>query len=1313
MRRTIWLFIILCFPLYMDGQSYQFQIRHISSRDGLPNEYIHSVFQASDKYVWISTNYGTVRYDGYQMHELLTPLNNATSDFHEDAQGKIWLVQFIVAWRIAGMQEVYIYDPEIAKMLTFNEYFGSEIPVQLSTISKITSDNEGNIWINTHEGRLFRYDGSFKEIMTLPAETTQDIQGTRFQIIPVNDQCFIVKQGWNYLWRVDSSGKYEKIVFPAAISSIQQDENGTLWVITDRTSDIYRLTESGFSPVRLEPEEKVNIYQSAVKILAPKRQIWYTDTRHLHVYDFSGKLLSSLDLNDNGANFKSIVDVYFDADGRAWLATDNGIYIVKLSVNRFTKYLDYGKIKDVREILVAENGEVFVAQNKIHNLTKQTQIHPPHPGQFVTIAKQGNTFWGLSYGNGLMKVNAAAKKKQLVQIADSLFTNPLSNPVVRFSKRSGRLWLGGDKALGIIDTATLEFFPYRQLNGFTSLLDNNIKFFYETKEGIWLLTTNGLYLLNEAKGIVAHYADMFPERRILHMHEDSAGIFWLATERGGLLRWDRTTNKVQQFTKKNGLSHDVIYAVYEDDYGYLWLSSQYGLMRFNKDNYDVNIYLPEDGIIHPEFNRLSHAQASDGRLYFGGLGGVISFHPQDFVSEQPDRTPLRIVAFEKWDGRNGKIYDFTEEFIANNEILLQPYEKSFQIGFVLVNFEKPEENQYAYRIEGMDADWQHIHENSLRINGLPYGKYTLHLRGKKLDKQWSAQQLAIPIHIIRPFYLRWWFLLISVAVLIMGIIALFKIRTYRLRLEKKNLEAEIDRRTATIRRQAEELKQLDEQKSRFFLNVAHELRTPLTLIATPISHYLAHAASTDKNTDLLHSTQRHVRHLLRLVESILDLSKLDAQQLHLRETPVDLASYIRRTFAMYESYAELHQIHYELQCKVNKTLKVWVDESKLEKILHNLLFNALKFTPPGGSVTMQVTEHGKHLLFQIIDTGKGIHPEDLPRIFDRYFQSNQANEPLHGGSGIGLSIAQEYAQLMEGTLQAESALGKGSIFTLLLPKKAAPEESLNNSIPGNSPTVSENGRSISANNGKKNAGHRILVAEDNVDMQELLRQILTPHYEVLQVPNGQAALDVLATWQVDGVITDLMMPKMDGFELVAQLKAHETWQYLPVIVLTARANDTDKLAALRIGVDDYLHKPFSAEELLVRIGNLIANRARRRQLASTTDDELDLTADQSWLQEVENCALSLLERLPEFRISDLADCVHISDRHFRRRIQETIGMTANEYIREIRLQRARQLLERHSHKTVLEIANAVGFSSTSYFTKLYAERFGRKPSDYL
>ncbi len=1306
-------------PLLVNAQKYKFQVRHLTMKDGLPNDYVTHAMQSSDGYTWISSNFNLSRFDGYEVREFAQNEQYRYPPYatFEDINGLLWINHFAIAdqadWFEKNEKILDIYDPIRDLKTSFAEKFGNQLPLKTSQIAHLTVDARRNIWIASINGDIFRYDGNFTKVARIPGHYIQQEGNFYFKMAIQEDQIWVTIGVKSNLLNIDNQGIIKEVKIDNNIDWMHVDAENRLWISFRSKPVLWRKAPGeNFEEIRLELPDiaPASAYDKHVfEVNTRQRQIWYLNFDKLYVFDLDGKFRTQLVANGINLQFQRLNHLFIDRHDNVWLSTARGLYIISLIKNRFTNYLVELGIQDTRDILVDESGGVFVAQGPIHDLKNKLK-YELKDAVFIALAKKGDTFWGAPYSDYLYKFNIATGKGFEVKQNSLLNGRETGEYKLYFSKKTGQLWVGGKRCLATMDTASLRVHSLKLYNGFHSLKEAFINAFFENDEGIWLLTDNGLYLLDEQKGIVAHFGEEFPAKNMVHMYEDTQGIFWLATKRGGLLRWDRKNNKIRQFTKKDGLSNDVIYAVYEDDYGYLWLPSNYGLMRFNKETHQVNVYLPEDGIPHHEFNHMSHARAPDGRLYFGGLGGVTSFHPKDFLGDEEKHAPLRITSFEKLNGKTGELADFTSDIIKNKSIKLRSFEKSLRLQLSLLNYRSPNENRYAYRLEGLENDWSFTQENYIRLNGLPYGKYILHIRAQDINRRWTEQELRIPVEIMRPFHLRWWFLLSSIIIFISLGVVLFKWRTRILQKEKLRLEAEVARRIATIEKQAAQLKELDEQKSRFFLNVAHELRTPLTLIATPIAHFFE-KKSEKPAPDLLYSIQKHVNHLLRLVESILDLSKLDANQLQLHESPTPFSRLIHTIFSMYHSYAEIQNIDYQLYYKAREDLHLLLDVPKFEKILHNLIFNALKFTDKTGSVIMEVTESKYDINIKVTDTGKGIPLEDLDRVFDRYFQSKHTNSSLQGGSGIGLSIAREYAQLMGGTLTVESKIDEGTTFTFVFPKKIAdaPVQLVSEPVVSYEKTP-KNGKHANL------ASSTLLLVEDNADMQSLLREIVEPQYQILQAANGAEALEILSKRTVDSIVTDIMMPQMDGFELIEHLKENAQWQSIPVIVLTARANEQDKLQALRMGVDDYLYKPFSPQELLVRIQNLLENRQKRLaylQDQHGTSHEALLSADQQWLLEVESCSLQLLKQNPEFKLPDLADQIHLSERHLRRKIQELTGLTANDYLREIRLQQARQMLEQHSSHTVAEVSYAVGFTSPSYFAKLYTERFGRKPSEYL
>lgn len=509
----------------------------------------------------------------------------------------------------------------------------------------------------------------------------------------------------------------------------------------------------------------------------------------------------------------------------------------------------------------------------------------------------------------------------------------------------------------------------------------------------------------------------------------------------------------------------------------------------------------------------------------------------------------------------------------------------------------------------------------------------------------------------------------------------------------------------------QQLQQLDRAKSRFFANISHELRTPLTLILAPIESAIQKVKSkpAKENLQLAH---RNSKKILRLVNEILDLSKLESGKMQLNESPVMLEKLLRRIFFSYHSLAQLRDFMLSFSYHLPKDLAVQLDIEKFEKVLNNLLSNAFKHSQAGGAITLRTSQQNGNLQIEVQDTGKGIPPEQLEKIFERFYQIEDETEPLQGGTGIGLAYAKEIALLFGGDLKVESEVHKGSNFIFQLPLKKA---SLNPLLETKEAILAEDFPKQTVPipdifNGKPN----ILVVEDNPEMSKFLVQTLSSQYNCKVAHDGQIALDLLKTEKFDLITSDVMMPNMDGFTFLKQVHAHETHRQTPVILLTARALAEDKLRGLHLGVDDYITKPFNINELLARISNLLKNKTLREDFQEeesiAVGEETPLTFEQELLKKAEHTVQENMNN-PNFKIADLAQAVNYSQRQLTRIIRKQTGLTPVGFVREIRLQKAWQLLESRQFATIAEVHYAVGMENASYFTKKFLERFGQRPSE--
>ena len=628
---------------------------------------------------------------------------------------------------------------------------------------------------------------------------------------------------------------------------------------------------------------------------------------------------------------------------------------------------------------------------------------------------------------------------------------------------------------------------------------------------------------------------------------------------------------------------------------------------------------------------------------------------------------------------------------------------NYELQAMIAEHEERYEDALAYT----KAHHYHQEQFEARSAGFNIQSYQLEREKEQLAAEKANQALELKL---REKQLN------SVAAITIMAVLLALVLTWafiNLRRRKENLI----RQNKLIQRQAKRLEDLDTAKSRFFTNVSHELRTPLSLVLGPISSLLKENRLSSRQEQLLQLARRNGSQLEQLVNEILDLRKLEMGKMQLQEQATPLVPFFRRYAAQFESFAQGKGVELSFHTMIDERTVALIDHTKCRQILYNLLSNACKFTPAGGRVEVSLGLKEEALQLWVRDSGPGIHPDDLPHLFDRYFQTNQTNRPAEGGTGVGLALCKEYAQLFGGDIIAESEWGKGSIFRLHFPVTLVEEsQSMDLSEVEVAPALAEAGpREVPPPNQSGDALPCIMIVEDNLDLQQYLQLILADRYRVIVAEHGQAALEHLkGTPDIQLIISDLMMPVMDGFQLLEQLKGSDATRHLPVIMLTARAEMQDKLRALRIGVDDYLLKPFVEEELLARVANLLDYQAiREAEVAAEVPANPEASArDHEWLETFEN---HLRDHLADDRLTipDLALEFAMSESTLLRQLKRLTGLSPQQYLQELRLAEARRLLENRVHDTVAKVASEVGYTDSRSFTRRFKRRYGKLPSSFV
>ncbi|MDQ3534289.1 MAG: ATP-binding protein, partial [Bacteroidota bacterium] len=669
-----------------------------------------------------------------------------------------------------------------------------------------------------------------------------------------------------------------------------------------------------------------------------------------------------------------------------------------------------------------------------------------------------------------------------------------------------------------------------------------------------------------------------------------------------------------------------------------------------------------------------------------------------------------------------------------------PYDENFlSFEFVVLNYDAPEKNQYAYKLEGLDKDW--IYSGTRRFasyTNLDPGAYTFRVKASNNDGIWNEQGAYLHLAILPPWWQTWWAYSLYG---FMGICFLYVLRQYTVNRERMKHELKIQRL------EAEKMHEIDHLKSRFFANISHEFRTPLTLILGPLEKITSSHTEEKPDKSVYHMMLRNARRLLHLINQLLDLSKLEAGSMKLEEKPADLVAFLKAMVFSFTSLAEMKQIQYHFQFPSEHPV-VYFDADKLEKIITNLLSNAFKFTPEGGEVAViiklqpadkqalstfpaDLIQRGissKANILELIvqDSGKGIPQDQIDKVFDRFYQADTSHTREQEGTGIGLSLVKELVELFSGEIAVESQPGQGSCFTVRLPLLVANFKQV--TLTGNNlPPIPINHNLNSPENGFTVAPYPeienpdpeaplILIIEDNADVRFFIRENLQPVYQVIEAADGKEGYKLAVKNIPDLILSDVMMPKMDGVELCSKLKTNEKTAHIPVILLTAKASGGDKVEGLETGADDYLIKPFESTELLVRIKNLIDSRRKLREIFSR---EITLGPTSITINSVDEQFLQRIMKIIEEHMEDTSFDVEIFSREaglskiqLHRKLKALTNESPGDFIRIMRLKRAADLLSQNAG-TIAEVAYKVGFQEPSYFTRCFHKQFGKTPSEFM
>ena len=1342
-------FSLVCLSsVFAQYQTLRFE--RLTIEDGLPNPSVLDIIQDQQGFMWFGTLSGVVRYDGYEMkvyrpaafEQDSLPRRNVPK-LYMDKSGNIWLgFAFSALW-----PKLFRYDPALDRFVPYLfDPKKKENPISRG-ISSIREDRLGRLLVGTWGDGLYAID--------LQKEKT----GIAPKDLPFRHLLHDLSKG---------------ISLPennAIARDWAEDGEGNLWLPTDDGLCKFTPGEDRFQTFRFSKDTIPLANEFGALFLEKTNTLWIGSVLHgLLTFDIENDQWGKTFQHDP-ANPFSIADspvhkIIKAQDGRFWLGMDDALDIYDPGTGRFTHIKDEkhktwkGVFPHGNALIEDQTGNIWIAtwQSGIYKFNPDKDrfhfLKPdgkklPGVDQFQAECEDDQGFiWLSTEGNGLIRWNRINNsfRQYLNQPGhpNSLSSNNIGN--VSQDAR-GNIWIGTDTALDRMDANgnfrhyhpfpegyfTKVFITRNQsvwVSGFQSepglcvLTDvekgtfrcysnqmenlggvSGLVTFEEDYENrLWLGVNQwGFYRHDPETGSFEHLAKEFGVHDILF---DQYGNTWLTTHSAGLKLWDQANQQVVHLTKAQHDQIGITRKILEDGKGFLWLKTPEGIVQFDPRSrkvvrhFNVSNWMPPN----QEWYGGGTLKTSKGEFFINSPGGILYFYPD---SVRYDSTPPKVVLTEFRISNEivqpGEGSPLAYHITFTDSINLAHTQNDISLQFAALHFKTPEENRIRFMLENHDQEWRQAgSDRTASYTNLSPGTYHFKVIAANSDGIETGEIKLLTIVIRKPWYMMPWAMAIFIAA---SLLALFYLRRYELRRQLAKSENK-------------RLHELDEVKTRLYTNITHEFRTPLTLILGVAGQLKAQASEGMKPG--LDTIRRHGNKLLDLVNQMLDLAKLESGEMKLHLVQGDVAGFLKYLSESFHSLAKQKNIHLSFESQPDEIMMDY-DPERLRQVLVNLLSNAIKFTPEGGKVVMSLTGSEKLLTLGVRDSGAGIRPEDIPYIFDRFYQADASHTRKGEGTGIGLALTREMVNLMGGTISVESEWAKGSVFTVTLPVNRTARIAEAKAAPVSDLAITEVPFENTPDNPETDH-HKplLLLVEDNADVLRYIASCLKGTCQLAFATDGQQGIDKAMELIPDLIISDVMMPVKDGFELCNTLKHDEKTSHIPIILLTAKADVESRIAGLGRGADAYLSKPFHERELLIRVKSLLELRARLQQFysgfaglapAQPSDENLPTDdAERIFLVKAREVVIAHLT-VPDFKVTEFARELNMSKTQLYRKMTAVTGQSAHQFILHIQLDHAKKLLLQH-HLTISEIAFECGFGDPSYFSRIFKKETGMSPSDY-
>lgn len=1330
MKKSAVLFIIillssLCTHAYSFQNKNNYYFKRLNITHGLSQNTVNTIVQDRNGFMWFGTKDGLNRFDGqsFQIFKYIPQKENSLGNsfvttLYEDKEGSIW---------VGTDAGIYIYYPqeEVFRSFSLKATDGSTVE---KTVTMITGDKEGNIWIVAEMQGLYCYNSQQQSLIN-------------YQLKKSNIRSFNIDKTGTIWVSFYEGGLYfskDNLKTVQPFKTPDGEEPFKDEVISKTYLGPYNCLyigseKSGMKEADLSTHKIRNLTlsdksgeQVFVRDFIPylDNELWIGTESGIYIYNFktdtSTHLRSSAydpySLSDN-----AVYSLFVDKEDGLWIGTYfDGINYLPKQYTYFKKYYPTGKNTDlqgrrVREISESTDGTLWIGteDNGLYNFnTKTNSFEFFAPSKDFTnvhgLCMDNDNLWVGTFSKGVKVINS--KKEIIKSYLKGDRKNSLNdNSVFTICKtRTGQIYLGTLFGLLRYNNNTDDFTEIPELK--------NI-FVYDiiedSKGNLWLATyVNGAFRYDINQDKWTHYThnekdeNSLSYNKVLSIFEDSKKQIWLTTQGRGFCRFDAEKEVFIPYDSSLGMPNDVIFQIVEDDNGFFWITTNNGLVKFNPEDKSIRVFTIANGLLSNQFNYKSGFKSHDGTILFGSIDGLISFNPNSF-SENKYIPPVIITDFLLFNQKVevGKPNSPLKKSITFSEsIELTSEQNSFSLRIAAMSYQAPEMNKLMYKLEGFDKDWLPVTESSLiTYSNIGYGNYVFKVRGSNSDGVWNDKETHLHIKILPPFYLSIWAYLFYFLI-IAGSVLLF-IRDIKRRNNRKQ------RRLLNLFNQKKE-RELYNVKIEFFTNVAHEIRTPLTLIKGPLDNIIKKGNVDDETSLDLDIMSKNTSRLLNLTNQLLDFRKTEIQGINMNFVECNISEILRETSIRFIPLEKQKELDFKLNIP-QTDFYAHVDKEAFTKILSNLFNNAIKYSETYVHISLIVDkEEDKVFHVNIVNDGPVVPKEMRDEIFKPFVRYNKdQSQKATVGTGIGLALSRSLAELHHGNLYMDDLLHLNSFYLTL------PIHQENVIKLSSDPTSIDNLKSNNLHIADRKKSNRpsLLLVEDNLEMLLFVSRVLSNDYDILTAENGIKALEILDNTAVNLIISDIMMPQMDGFELCKAIKSDLNYSHVPIILLTAKTNLQSKIEAMDIGADVYIEKPFSNEYLLASVANLLQNREIVREAFTKSPfvaaDTMAITKpDEEFLIKLNEIIQSNLSN-PNFSIDDMADTFFMSRSSFYRKIKGIVGVSPNEFLRLERLKKAARLLKEDiAH--VNEVCYMVGFNSPSYFTKCFYKQFEILPKDY-